>query len=252
MYPLPQRRLSFNEIAKHWPRDLPQRPPWNEILKTLVDATWREELSVCDSRGNSIVRQQLLSKLKAAAPHPRILIFDSGDILPPLSIETFDGGCIVDIRKRVHLPNDATRWTPDIVSDACALLGTCGVGDYCDDFLLGITLLQIVKEEFGAFCDASGYERPAFWFGSPTGMGNKARSFGGRPSVMRGIEAEMRRRANTESLAPTLREESKALRSWAETEIDAKKQIPQFAAIENALRDLYRELRQKAAPGHKT
>jgi hypothetical protein len=44
-------------------------------------------------------------------------------------------------------------------------------------------------------------------------------------------------------LAPKLREEATALQNWAETNIDAEKQLPRVASIENALRELYNELR---------
>jgi hypothetical protein len=68
---------------------------------------------------------------------------------------------------------------------------------------------------------------------------------------MRQVEEEMRRRAGTRILARTLREEAKALRLWAEVSIDAEKQLPQVRAIENALRQLYKELKQNS-PDHKT
>ncbi len=69
------------------------------------------------------------------------------------------------------------------------------------------------------------------------------RSFSGRPSVMRRIEAEMQRRAAAGVLAPRLHEEAQFLRQWAEKHIDRKIQIPQTRSIENGIRASYRRLR---------
>jgi len=40
MYPLADQFLSIHEIARHWSRDLPQRPLWEEDFNTLLTAVW--------------------------------------------------------------------------------------------------------------------------------------------------------------------------------------------------------------------
>jgi hypothetical protein len=70
--------------------------------------------------------------------------------------------------------------------------------------------------------------------------------------VMRQIAEEMKRRAGGGLLAPKLRKEARALRDWAEVNIEIKAQIPQVRGIENALRKPYYQLRSLHWPAHKT
>jgi hypothetical protein len=102
------------------------------------------------------------------------------------------------------------------------------------------------------FCDGRRYTLPRFWFDEVKKKNKTLNSFGGRPSVMRQIEAGMRRRANIKMLAPTLRQEATALRGWAQANINPENQLPQVASIENGLRKLYNELRPTGCPDHKT
>jgi hypothetical protein len=66
----------------------------------------------------------------------------------------------------------------------------------------------------------------------------------GRPSVMGELEAEMRRRATSEELAPSLRAEAKALAEWAAAdERLASQRIPKPKSIEKKLSKVYRDLK---------
>lgn len=66
-------------------------------------------------------------------------------------------------------------------------------------------------------------------------------SFPGRPSIMAAVEQEMRRRASAGELLPSLRQESAYLSEWARLNHHGQ-QTPTAKTIENALRNLYREL----------
>jgi hypothetical protein len=154
-----------------------------------------------------------------------------------------DGSVTVDIQTYILLPSDQSRWTDDIVATACDALAKLSWEDYHDLVKPGVNALRSTRQNLCRYCESAGYAIPRFWFGSPPGKRDEFRSFGGRPSVMRQIEKEMRRRAVTGILAPTLRKEAKELRLWAEANIDAEKQIPRVAGIENALRQLYKELK---------
>src|SRR5262249_47724076 len=142
------------------------------------------------------------------------------------------------MRKRIYLPHDPTKWTPEVISKAVAVLAECQIGDYGESFALSLLNVSVSKEDFAAFCDVNSYERPAFWFSTRTEK--RSKGFGGGPTIMRRIEAEMLRRANLGQLAPKLREEAEALHKWADLHIDKTQQIPTPRAIENALRDAYR------------
>jgi hypothetical protein len=64
----------------------------------------------------------------------------------------------------------------------------------------------------------------------------------GRPSIKGTLAAEMRRRATAGELRPGIGEECRALQEWALANVHGVK-IPQPDSIEDALRDLYWELR---------
>jgi hypothetical protein len=70
----------------------------------------------------------------------------------------------------------------------------------------------------------------------------RAPSFPGRPSVMRAIEQEMRRRAGRGELQDKLSEECKHLEEWAENEFEGQ-QTPKWRSIANAVRNLYKQLK---------
>ena len=240
MYPLAEESLTLLEIARHWGRDLPQRPPQEELLQTLLSAMWTSELTLGPSDRSIHVR--LLRILVDVESHPGMLIYDDPMSLPPNSSPTPDGGEVVDIRERIYLPRDIAAWTPEVISDACGALARCEFNDYGDSIRSIFASLEVTKEDFRMFCDARGYERPAFWFGRGKAPGSKSASFPGRPSIMRAIETEMRRRANAGQLAPQLRDEAQALQDCAK-HTHADQQVPGVRAIENALRSVYRQLR---------
>src|SRR5262245_8063027 len=241
MYPFAMEFLTLLEIARHWARDLPQRPPWEEILHTLLDAMWNGELRATLGPGDRSTHERLLRML-AHESHPGILIYDDPINLPPVTRPTPDRGEVVDMRERIYLPRDTAAWTPEVISDACGALARCELNDYGDSIRSIFASLEVTKEDFGMFCEARGYERGAFWFGRDGATGPRSASFPGRPSIMRAIETEMRRRANAGHLAPQLRDEAQALQDWAK-HTHADQQVPGVRAIENALRSVYRKFR---------
>jgi hypothetical protein len=79
---------------------------------------------------------------------------------------------------------------------------------------------------------------------SPEQSSHRAASRRGRPSVMSEIKGEMRRRAASGQLAPSMRQEAKDLFSWARHNLH-EDVVPKAKSIENALSQTYRELRAK-------
>ena len=71
---------------------------------------------------------------------------------------------------------------------------------------------------------------------------SKQISFVGRPSKMKAIIREMRRRAKEDVLCPTLAAEARALCQWAEEKFPDD-QIPKEPSMKNAIRSEYRKLR---------
>jgi hypothetical protein len=70
------------------------------------------------------------------------------------------------------------------------------------------------------------------------------RSRPGRPSIMSEIQAEMRRRAEADRLAPSMRQEAEGLASWARQNLH-EDTVPKAKSIEKALGSMYRELMAK-------
>jgi len=256
MYPLIETSLTLLELARHWSRSFPERPPADELADRLLQAVWSGELLVCGEDGSAIERDRLLQMVgqadQSALPHPGILICDDLSAVPPEVFILPDGGAEVSLARRLHLPADASLWTSEIVDAACTVLASCGMRDFSSLLHPKLISLRITRDAFAALCVGRGYELPSFWFARGTAGAGKPKSYGGRPSVMRQIEAEMRRRAARGNLAPRLREEATMLHNWAKTAIDPSQQIPTSRAIENALRAAYNQLRAAAASAHKT
>jgi len=251
MYPLPQPILRLPDLARHWRRHFPERPPAEELVETLLQAFWQGMSVLCRADGTPVRRVGVLGMVRAAAPHPGMLIYEQPGHPPPLKQELPDGGVTIVLGHRVYLPSQTADWSDEIISAACSTLAVCRWTDYSASAHMGLLELAMTRDAFEALCVERGYERPPFWFGRDA-TGKAARSFGGRPSVMRPIEAEMRRHALQGDLKPTLREEARSLHAWASHNIPAAAQIPTMHAIENALREVYRELRHLGPPAHKT
>jgi hypothetical protein len=256
MYPLVDASLPLLELAEHWSRSFPERPPANELTDRLLQAVWSGELLVSGEDGSAIGRDRLLQMVKqadqSALPHPGILIGDDLGALPPEVRILPAGGAEISLARRLRLPTDPSRWTSEIVADACAVLVSCRMSDFSPLIHPRFVSLRVTRDGFAAFCTGRGYELPGFWFARCSAGAGKPKSYGGRPSVMRQIEAEMRRRAAGGNLAPRLREEAAMLHDWAKKAIDPSQQIPTSRAIENALRAAYNQLKAAAASAHKT
>jgi hypothetical protein len=165
MFPLTQKFLDLHEIAKHWARDLPQRPSVGEAFQMLLNAFWKGDLWELES-GARTEHERFLRILADSQPHPGILVYNNPENLPRVSRPMPDGGVVVDIRNRIYLPRDHAMWTPEVISNALAVLTECKMEDYSEAFALAINGAAVSKEDFAAFCDARGYPRPAFWFGT--------------------------------------------------------------------------------------
>jgi hypothetical protein len=255
MLPINTPQLRLAEIAKYWSRELDDLRTQSEIYRELLGAYWRGDLTarwgpVTESSAEG--RQRLLQSISRARVHSGFTLVEDTAAIPILSETLPDGSVSLDVTRYIVLPGEPARWTESIVREAGMELASVHLEGFDRLVQPLIGSLTASKEDLGAYCDRTGYQHPAFWFGTATST--KAKSFGGRPSVMREIEAEMVRRAGDNALAATLRKEATALRVWAEKQIDPAHQIPTARAIENALRKRYRELRTTAAPAtkHKT
>ena len=251
MYPLPNTALPLRDLAKHWRRHVEGRPPLEEILDTLVQAFWQRTLVLCRADGERVEREPLLQMLKAAAPHPRVLIYEDPGHPPSVKRELPDDGVTIDLRHQICLPPKASDWSDQLISEACSRLGACCWKDYSAAAQAGFIALQVSRDAFEALCLERGYERPPFWFGRES-KGKASKSFGGRPSVMRQIKAEMSRRARDGSLEPTLTQEAQALLVWATNNIPTTEQIPTIRTIANGVRSEYWKLRHSSQDAHKT
>jgi hypothetical protein len=250
MLPIRDYALQLEMIAEYWSREIAGIRTMPEIHDELLAAFWHNKLTVFDSRGEARAdRRRLLGSIRLKSEHTGFTVVDSVQMIPPTMEKHPDGGVTVYLMKYVVLPADESGWTDDIVEAAYRTLATISFEDFHDLFKPGLRLLSTTQETLAAYCDSMGYNLPRFWFRAT----KDPVSFGGRPSAMRQIRAEMTRRADRHVLAPTLREEANALLIWAKTNIDEKIQLPQLRSAENALRGSYNKLRSTAVAGeHKT
>jgi hypothetical protein len=250
MLPISDRVLPLEVIAEYLSRETAGVRTMSEIHDELLSAFWRNELAVVGSNGRGrIYRRRFLSSIRLRSEHPGFAMVDSANLLPQATEEHPDGSVTIDITKYIVLDSGESGWTDHILEDAYRVLAEMSFEDFHDLLKPGIRMFRTTREALAAYCDLKGYGLPRFWFRDSA----KPRSFGGRPSVMRQIAAEMTRRAEQHGLAPKLREEAKALHDWAKANIDEKNQLPQPRAIENAVRDGYNKLRSTADVNkHKT
>lgn len=242
VYPLSIASLSLSGIARHWVRDLTEKPPKAEVLDYLVQSLWRGDFETFAPASDDIIsRRQALRAVAQSAPHPGFIICPTAESVPPSTTPTDDGGLIVDVNVYVVLPDEEKDWSADIVEAAYKVLGACSLNAFSEGFVIGMWGQSLTKDQFGAFCDLRGHRRPGFWFGDE--LKPSAPSFGGRPSAMRLIEVELRRRADSGQLAPTLAEEAATLASWGNDNLLANLPVPAAKSIGNALGSLYHELR---------
>jgi hypothetical protein len=252
MLPIQENALSLSWIAEYWSREIGGLRTAAEIHHELLAAFWRGELGVVGGDVRKVVdRVTFLKCVALKRDHPGFVLIDSPEKTPPKATLRADGSVMVNIQTYITLPSDHSSWTDDIVGTACDELAKLSWEDYHDLVKPGVYALRSTRRNLASYCETGGYALPRFWFGKP-GPRDEVRSFGGRPSVMRQLEAEMCRRASRRILAPKLREEAKELRLWAEANIDAENQIPQVRAIENALRRRYKELKGDSCSDHKT
>jgi hypothetical protein len=242
MYPLSDMSLSLPGIARHWVRDLRQHPPENEVLDYLIQSYFDGDFETFASpNGDIISRRQALRAVALSAPHPGFIICPTSESVPLSTTPTDDGGVVVDLNLYVVLPDEENDWSADVVEAASKVLRACSLNAFSKSFIIGMRCQSLTKDQFAAFCDLRGHRRPGFWFADQSG--SPALSFGGRPSAMRLIEVELRRRAENGQLAPKITEESKALEVWARKHLPPDLPAPAAKSIANALRNLYKQLR---------
>jgi hypothetical protein len=247
MLPISNRVLQLEAIAEYSSREITGVRTMPEIYDELLSAFWKNELAVFGSNGEKHVdRRHLLRSVRSKSEHPGFAMIESAKLLSPEIEEHSDSSVTVDLTKYIVLPSNESSWTEHILEDAYRILATMSFEDFHDLLKPGLRALSTTREAFAAYCGLKGYGLPPFWFRGSL----KPVSFGGRPSVMRQIAAEMTRRAQQHVLALTLREEAVALSNWAEAHIDEKKQVPQPRSIENALRVEYNKLRSTASVEH--
>jgi hypothetical protein len=250
MLPLAKNVLSLEEIAEYWSREINGIRTAPEIFNELLAAFWRSRLVLYGTTGRTPVdRRGLLRAISKFPEHPGFTIVESVDSIPLTATYRLDGGISIDTTVYVILPLDHDHWSNDIIESASEALADRSFEDFDGMMARGLRLLGSTREALGIYCELMGYNFPRFWLRTT----EKPVSFGGRPSVMRQIAAEMTRRADLRVLAPTLRKEATALLTWANANIDEKMQLPQLQTIENGIRKQYKTLRAATALGdHKT
>jgi hypothetical protein len=250
MLPIRDGVLQLEIIAEYWYREIAGVRTMPEIHDELLAAFWHNKLTVFGSGGEARVdRRRFLRSVRLKSEHPGFTLVDSVKMIPPEIEKHPDSSVTVYLMKYIFLPSDEFDWTDDIVEAAYQTLATMSFEDFHDLLKPGFRALSTTREALADYCNLMSYDPPRFWFHAT----KDAVSFGGRPSAMRQIRAEMTRRADRHVLAPTLREEATALLKWAETNIDEKIQLPQVRAIENALRKEYKKFRPTAVVDeHKT
>lgn len=244
IYPLRAENLSLGETARHWANDPTQSTTKTDALGFLLEAFWQGEIRLrAPTSGPVFDRKAAAAALVSSAPHPKFEIFESAAALPRLVERTEDGGSVVDFSIVIVLPENQSEWSDAVLKQAWCSLGQCGGNSYSEAFIKGMSVQQVNRDEFGLLCDARGVQRPVFWFSSGQ---LPERKIPGRPSAMRQLEEEMKRRADNSELLPKIAQEARFLSVWAQNNLPTQLQAPKPKSIENALRAVYWELQVRA------
>jgi hypothetical protein len=175
MYPLSAKALPLGEIATHWARDLPQRPPPYEVLEQLVGSLFRGDLGL----GHPILRGELelgrpmrsldsrrylLEQLVSLPHHEWMVIFPDA-----ASERAAPKRPMFDFRTFIILPADKTAWATSVVDAACAALcarlAVTHLEGFSSAFLAMLRCAPVAHVEFERYCLAKDYALPPFWFG---------------------------------------------------------------------------------------
>jgi hypothetical protein len=244
MFPSDSKTATLSNVARLWAHERQQ--PEADVRTVLLQAIWSRDLRLWNPNGDLSLRQ-LVTLLYRTQPHGGIAIVSDSSDIPPAQEPTDDGGMIVRLSRFVVLAGDPASWDDAVVAAATAVLREAEEGDFSENFLAAVLPLDLDRDEIADWCAAKSHPRPRFWFGDSE---EKQIGYGGRPSFMAEIKLELRRRAEAGVMDPMLREESESLALWAEDH--APGTAPQAKSIENAIRDLYKQLKARQAKKHKT
>ncbi|WP_380069405.1 hypothetical protein [Dankookia sp. GCM10030260] len=157
------------DLARHWQRDMPQRPSVAEIEAWLLQAFWRGELEVtlpgvAEARDID-PRVRVLNGCRHAPQDAGLIVVDRPEDLPPDDpVVQPDGSVLVDLRRRVIWPTDPAQQTPELLAAACTVLAVAKWDDYHDLTKPVLAMFEVGRDAFGAFCSEAGFALPPFWF----------------------------------------------------------------------------------------
>lgn len=170
MYPLTAPELAIGEVVKHWHRSIAERPPEADLLTALLEAVWDGSLRVHPpGQPLAIGREQLLFALRETVVKEPcdIAFFERDGDLEPAIVDLPDGSTVVDLRARIRLPKDQSKWSQHVIDSAYDLLKGIAENGYPRSFLIGFMTMRVDRDEFRRLCDAQGWPRPGFWYSEP-------------------------------------------------------------------------------------
>jgi hypothetical protein len=165
MYPLTEDALPLHELATHWARGMPERPPWEEVLLRLIASMWRGELDVINPEGATDVRCFLLIVLALLPDGKRVRIFPDAASMRESVKGLPERVAAFDTRTSIILPDDKARWDTAVIGAACAVLAETRLEDHSKEFLAVLMMQVMCRTEFERHCLSRGYALPPFWFG---------------------------------------------------------------------------------------
>jgi len=164
MYPLVEDVLSLLELARHWARDVPQRPAWEEAFARLAASVWLGELEVVHRPGQLDTRRRLLEALVRLSREQGVAIFPDARSVPDNVKPQPDGTALVDTRTFVILPKDEASWDIAVIDAACAILAKTNPEVFSLSFRTILSMQMVTREAFERYCLARAYPLPPFWF----------------------------------------------------------------------------------------
>ncbi len=168
MYPITADTMSFQDIAVHWSRAMPEKPTPAETLDVLLRAFWRGAFEGASrSNGRPLTRRQALKAILSDTTHPGLKQITQREYAanPNGVYVGIDGEPIYEVAVCVVVPDDGQPWTPSLVKGAYEAISHASYrsGDFSEGAMTGLRLLELRFADFQAWRAAEDFAETGFW-----------------------------------------------------------------------------------------
>jgi len=169
MFPIPtDRTLSIREIAEYWSGDIHPTVSPRKLRESMVQAWWRGEPLGANAPMPIDELRALYALYKSGSNDRVAFLVPRVDPLPTVTRRE-DGSIDVDVRVEIPLPNESPdSWTAENCKAALTAIAN-NWDETCFDVVIAriITGISVTHDQFFAWVNRHGFDRPTFWVTRP-------------------------------------------------------------------------------------